>query len=187
MRGQWTPQPDFAFALPNSTPCQQNFPCLQIPRTTCRISTRKRCCGIGGTGKPFGSPTPLPASQFLVQPAVAKPAAPPSTLSAAILPPISAGWSCAPKRRNAASGSNGLPTVAEPMAEVEKATTKASVDVRSDFEECRNYWLQEYPVMSEKTRSISRPLRKLFSHRKRSFWKFLAEPRSTGYEMTITC
>src|SRR5580692_8848756 len=62
------------------------------------------------------------------------------------------------------------------LREAEKATAKASVDVRSDFEECRNYWLQEYPVLSEKTRSIitlsfsmlvrpliTRPLRKLFS------------------------
>jgi hypothetical protein len=62
------------------------------------------------------------------------------------------------------------------LREADKATLKASVDVRSDFEECRNYWLQEYPVLSEKTRSIitlsfsmlvrpliTRPLRKLFS------------------------
>lgn len=62
------------------------------------------------------------------------------------------------------------------LKEANKATLKASVDVRSDFEECRNYWLQEYPVLSEKTRSIitlsfsmlvrpliTRPLRKLFS------------------------
>jgi hypothetical protein len=62
------------------------------------------------------------------------------------------------------------------LREAEKATAKASDDVRSDFEECRNYWLQEYPVLSDKTRSIitlsfsmlvrpliTRPLRKLFS------------------------
>jgi hypothetical protein len=62
------------------------------------------------------------------------------------------------------------------LREAEKATAKASVDIRADFEECRNYWLMEYPVLSEKTRSIislsfsmlarpliTRPLRKLFS------------------------
>ncbi len=64
---------------------------------------------------------------------------------------------------------------AQTLAEADKATLKASADVRADFEECRNYWLQEYPVLSEKTRSIislsfsmlvrpliTRPLRKLF-------------------------
>jgi hypothetical protein len=67
-------------------------------------------------------------------------------------------------------------TCAKILREGEKATAKASDDVRADFEECRNYWLQEYPVLSEKTRSIislsfsmlvrpliTRPLRKLFS------------------------
>jgi hypothetical protein len=62
------------------------------------------------------------------------------------------------------------------LAEADKATLKASPDIRADFEECRSYWLQEYPVLSEKTRSIitlsfsmlvrpliTRPLRKLFS------------------------
>lgn len=62
------------------------------------------------------------------------------------------------------------------LREADKATLKASDDVRADFEECRNYWLSEYPVLSEKTRSIislsfsmlvrpliTRPLRKLFS------------------------
>src|SRR3984957_10421928 len=65
---------------------------------------------------------------------------------------------------------------AQTLAEAEKATAKASDDVRSDFEECKQYWLQEFPVLSEKTRSIitlsfsmlvrpliTRPLRKLFS------------------------
>ena len=60
--------------------------------------------------------------------------------------------------------------------EADKATQKAEADMRADFEECRNYWFQEYPVLSEKTRSIialtfsmlvrpfiTRPLRKLFS------------------------
>jgi hypothetical protein len=62
------------------------------------------------------------------------------------------------------------------LREAEKATANASAEVRADFEECKNYWLQEYPVLSEKTRSIitlsfsmlvrpliTRPLRKLFS------------------------
>jgi hypothetical protein len=62
------------------------------------------------------------------------------------------------------------------LDEADKSTLKAGDDARADFEECRNYWLQEYPVLSEKTRSIitlsfsmlvrpfiTRPLRKLFS------------------------
>ena len=62
------------------------------------------------------------------------------------------------------------------IREADKATTNAHEDLRADFEECRNYWLQEYPVLSEKTRSIinlsfsmlarpliTRPLRKIFS------------------------
>lgn len=67
-------------------------------------------------------------------------------------------------------------TCAAILREADKATAKAADDIRADFEECRNYWLQEYPVLSEKTRSIislsfsmlvrpfiTRPLRKLFS------------------------
>ena len=62
------------------------------------------------------------------------------------------------------------------LREADKATAKADPELRSDFEECRNYWFQEYPVLSEKTRSIisltfsmlvrpfiTRPLRRLFS------------------------
>jgi hypothetical protein len=62
------------------------------------------------------------------------------------------------------------------LDEADKSTLKAGDEVRADFEECRNYWLQDYPVLSEKTRSIislsfsmlvrpfiTRPLRKLFS------------------------
>jgi hypothetical protein len=65
---------------------------------------------------------------------------------------------------------------AQTLVEAEKATSKASTDIRADFEECRKYWLAEFPVLSEKTRSIitlsfsmlarpliTRPLRKLFS------------------------
>jgi TraM recognition site of TraD and TraG len=65
---------------------------------------------------------------------------------------------------------------AQILAEAEIATRKASPDVQADFEECKQYFLQEYPQLSEKTRSvislsfsmlvrplITRPLRKLFS------------------------
>jgi hypothetical protein len=65
---------------------------------------------------------------------------------------------------------------AQTLAEAEKAMAKATDDVRADFEECKQYWLQEFPILSEKTRSIitlsfsmlvrpliTRPLRKLFS------------------------
>jgi hypothetical protein len=58
----------------------------------------------------------------------------------------------------------------------DETTLKADPDIRADFEECRNYWTKEFPVLSEKTRSIivlmlsmlvrpfiTRPLRKLFS------------------------
>jgi hypothetical protein len=48
----------------------------------------------------------------------------------------------------------GIQRMRPNLAEAEKATAKASVDIRSDFEECRNYWLLEYPVLSETTRSI---------------------------------
>jgi hypothetical protein len=67
-------------------------------------------------------------------------------------------------------------TCAAILREADKATITAGDDIRADFEECRNYWLQEYPNLSEKTRSIitlsfsmlvrpliTRPLRKLFS------------------------
>lgn len=66
-------------------------------------------------------------------------------------------------------------TCAAILREADEATAKAGEDIRADFEECRNYWLQEYPALSEKTRSIislsfsmlvrpliTRPLRKLF-------------------------
>ena len=67
-------------------------------------------------------------------------------------------------------------TCAAILREAEQATAKASEHIRADFEECRNYWMQEYPVLSEKTRSIinlsfsmlvrpliTRPLREIFS------------------------
>jgi hypothetical protein len=62
------------------------------------------------------------------------------------------------------------------IREADAATRNAGSDIRSDFEECRNYWLMEYPSLSDKTRGIialsfsmlvrpfiTRPLRKLFS------------------------
>lgn len=62
------------------------------------------------------------------------------------------------------------------LREADAATAQADAEVRADFEECRNYWQQEFPVLSEKTRSIislsfsmlvrpfiTRPLRRLFS------------------------
>lgn len=58
----------------------------------------------------------------------------------------------------------------------DEITATANQDTRADFEECRNYWIQEFPNLSEKTRSIitlsfsmlvrpfiTRPLRRLFS------------------------
>jgi hypothetical protein len=57
-----------------------------------------------------------------------------------------------------------------------EATKTADEDTRADFEECRAYWEQEFPNLSDRTRSIitlsfsmlvrpfiTRPLRKLFS------------------------
>jgi hypothetical protein len=58
----------------------------------------------------------------------------------------------------------------------DEATRSADEDTRADFEECRAYWKQEFPNLSDRTRSIitlsfsmlvrpfiTRPLRKLFS------------------------
>lgn len=66
-------------------------------------------------------------------------------------------------------------TCAAIIAEADKATIEADAHARSDFEECRDYWMVEFPNLSEKTRSIisltfsmlvrpllSRPLRKVF-------------------------
>lgn len=65
---------------------------------------------------------------------------------------------------------------AELLAKADQATRTTDDQARADFEECRNYWLTEYPTLSEKTRSIvvltlsmlirpfiTRPLRRLFS------------------------
>lgn len=62
------------------------------------------------------------------------------------------------------------------IREADKATAKADITIQADFQECKNYWLVEFPNLSEKTRSIialsfsmlarplvTRPLRKLFS------------------------
>jgi type IV secretory pathway TraG/TraD family ATPase VirD4 len=61
------------------------------------------------------------------------------------------------------------------LREAETASANASDEARTDFEECKEYWLKEFPNLSEKTRSIitlmfsmlvrpliTRPLRKLF-------------------------
>jgi hypothetical protein len=58
----------------------------------------------------------------------------------------------------------------------DKRTVGSDPDTRADFEECRTYWMQEFPALSERTRSIiqlsfsmlgrpfiTRPLRRLFS------------------------
>ncbi len=62
------------------------------------------------------------------------------------------------------------------LEEAGQKLKNASQDVQDDYEECRNYWLKEYPVLSDRTRSIitlsfamlvrpfiTRPLRRLFS------------------------
>lgn len=62
------------------------------------------------------------------------------------------------------------------LAEAEKATRDSDTEVRCDFQECWNYWMIDFPNLSEKTRSITtlmfsmvaqpviaRPLGKLFS------------------------
>ncbi len=62
------------------------------------------------------------------------------------------------------------------LAEADTATTTGDAQVRADFKECENYWLKEFPNLSEKTRSIitltfsmlvrplvTRPLRQIFS------------------------
>lgn len=67
-------------------------------------------------------------------------------------------------------------TCAAILAEADKNTAKGDETARADFEECRAYWLVEFPNLSEKTRSIitltfsmlvrpliTRPLRNLFS------------------------
>lgn len=67
-------------------------------------------------------------------------------------------------------------TCAAIIAEAEQKLSKATPEERQDLEECKNYWLREFPVLSEKTRSIivlsfsmlvrpfiTRPLRRLFS------------------------
>lgn len=62
------------------------------------------------------------------------------------------------------------------IAEADKTTANAAAPIRADFEECREYWLTEFPNLSENTRSIivltfsmlvrpliTRPLRQIFS------------------------
>lgn len=67
-------------------------------------------------------------------------------------------------------------TCAAIIAEAEQKLRSADPETREDYEECKNYWLREFPVLSDKTRSIivlsfsmlvrpfiTRPLRRLFS------------------------
>jgi len=62
------------------------------------------------------------------------------------------------------------------IRDAETELQKADPDTQKDFQECKNYWLREFPVLSDRTRSIivlsfsmlvrpfiTRPLRKLFS------------------------
>jgi hypothetical protein len=62
------------------------------------------------------------------------------------------------------------------LATADQNLQQASQEERDDFEECQNYWLREFPVLSDRTRSIvvlsfamlvrpfiTRPLRRLFS------------------------
>jgi hypothetical protein len=62
------------------------------------------------------------------------------------------------------------------LSEAAERTAKADEDTRADFEECETYWTQEWPGLSERTRSIvqlsfsmlvrpliTRPLRRLMS------------------------
>jgi hypothetical protein len=62
------------------------------------------------------------------------------------------------------------------IAEAEQKLQGAPPEMVADFEECKNYWLREYPALAERTRSIitlsfsmlarpfiTRPLRQLFS------------------------
>jgi hypothetical protein len=64
------------------------------------------------------------------------------------------------------------------LQEADKLTMKGSPAMRADFEECKNYWLNEFPGLSDRTRSVivlmfstlaqpllSRPLRELFCGR----------------------
>jgi hypothetical protein len=67
-------------------------------------------------------------------------------------------------------------TCAQIIAEADMATQKADPQVRADYEECFDFWMRDWPQISDKTRSIielmltslieplvTRPLRKIFS------------------------
>lgn len=67
-------------------------------------------------------------------------------------------------------------TCAATISEADSATKQADSQIRADYEETRDYWLVEFPNLTEKTRSIitlmvsilvrplvTRPLRQLFS------------------------
>jgi len=62
------------------------------------------------------------------------------------------------------------------LQEADTATKTADPEIRADFEECNTYWTQDFPALSDRTRSsillgftvmirplVTRPLRKLFS------------------------
>ena len=65
---------------------------------------------------------------------------------------------------------------AQIIAEADRATEEADPEIRADYDECFNFWMRDWPQISEKTRSIielmltslieplvTRPLRKIFS------------------------
>ncbi len=67
-------------------------------------------------------------------------------------------------------------TCAAIITEAEQKLQNAPQEIKDDFDECKNYWMREFPVLSDKTRSIitlsfsmlvrpfvTRPLRQLFS------------------------
>jgi hypothetical protein len=81
-------------------------------------------------------------------------------------------------KQGAAEGQEKRPagTCAALLREADAATAGRDEDTRADYEECRAYWTQEFPNLSERTRSIvtlsfsmlvrpfiTRPLRRLFS------------------------
>ena len=65
---------------------------------------------------------------------------------------------------------------ARTLQEADDTTKKAEAEIRADFEECKTYWMQDFPALADRTRSsillgftilirplVTRPLRKLFS------------------------
>jgi hypothetical protein len=67
-------------------------------------------------------------------------------------------------------------TCAQIIVEADTATEEADPQIRADYDECFNFWMRDWPQISEKTRSIielmftsmaeplvTRPVRKIFS------------------------